>query len=322
MPQVEEHCEDFQEYILTSKDSVVKHWLKKGSSGWRLDVVDELPDFFVKTLRNEVKKQDPDAVIIGEVWEDASHKVAYDELREYFLGEELDSVMNYPLRSALIDYVSRNIDAKSFEKRIMSLKENYPAPAFYSLFNFLSSHDTERILTVLGGKNFATKDEQCASRLSFEEKELAKRKLKCIITLQMLLPGVPVIFYGDEAGLEGFRDPFCRRCFPWGQEDTEITDYYKKAIATRCESNAFSSGEFEPIYNFRQGFGFIRYDDKDSYIVLVNTGEFSTFRIDLARFGISAFSNKEDHFSYTSEDGIFYIDMPEYSVKVFKKHIH
>ncbi len=322
LPQVEENCKDFQNYILTDKDSVVKHWLKKGASGWRLDVVDELPDFFVKTLRNEVKKQDPDAVIIGEVWEDASHKVAYDELREYFLGEELDSVMNYPLRSALIDFVTGNIDAECFERRVMSLKENYPAPAFYSLFNFLSSHDTERILTVLGGKNFDNKDEQCISRLSYEEKERAKRKLKCIITLQMFLPGVPVIFYGDEAGLEGYRDPFCRRCFPWGFEDNDITDYYKKAISLRCESDAFSSGEFEPVYKFRQGFGFIRRSEKDCYIVLVNTGEASTFRIDVARFGVFALTNTEDKSIYTSQDGIYYVDMPEYSVKVFKKHIN
>lgn len=319
LPQVEENCIDFQNYILTDKDSVVKHWIKKGASGWRLDVVDELPDFFVKTLRTEVKKQDPDAVIIGEVWEDASHKVAYDELREYFLGEELDSVMNYPLRSALIDYIAGNIDAFAFERRIMSLKENYPAPAFYSLFNFLSSHDTERILTVLGGKNFSSKDEQCVSRLSLEEKALAKRKLKCIITLQMLLPGVPVIFYGDEAGLEGFRDPFCRRCFPWGYEDKEITDYYKKAIEIRCKSTAFSSGEFEPVYNYHQGFGFIRYDDNDSYIVLVNTGEFSNFRIDVARFGITKLENVDDNYNHIADDGIFYIDMPEYSVKILKK---
>ena len=98
--------------------------------------------------------------------------------------------------------------------------------------------------------------------------------------------------------------------------------YYKKAIATRCGSDAFSSGEFEPIYNYRQGFGFIRYNDKDSYIVLVNTGEFSTFRIDLARFGITELENVDDKCQNIANDGIFYIDMPEYSAKVFKKHIN
>lgn len=319
LPQVEEHCEDFQNYILTDKDSVVKHWLKKGASGWRLDVVDELPDFFVKTLRKEVKSQNPDAVIIGEVWEDASHKVAYDELREYFLGGELDSVMNYPLRNAMIDFVMTRIDAEGFCKRIMSLKENYPAPAFYGLFNFLSSHDTERILTVLGGKTYSNKDEECIAKLSGNEKEQAKARLKCMIMLQMLLPGVPVIFYGDEAGIEGYRDPFCRRCFPWGNEDSELLNHYKKAIAMRNESPAFSKGEFEPIYMYRQGFGFIRQDENDKYIVLVNTGELSTFRIDAARFGISEIKNYDDGCVTSANDGIFYIDMPEYSVKIFKK---
>lgn len=319
LPQVEEHCKEFQDYILTDKDSIVKHWLKKGASGWRLDVVDELPDFFVKILRREAKKQNPDAVIIGEVWEDASHKVAYDELREYFLGEELDSVMNYPLRSALIDFIMKNIDAEGFNKRIMSLKENYPTPAFYGLFNFLSSHDTERILTVLGGKNYSNKDEQCNAKLSGCEKERAKAKMMCMISLQMLLPGVPVIFYGDEAGIEGYRDPFCRRCFPWGNEDGELLAHYKKAIATRNESSAFTAGEFETIYKFCQGFGFIRYNDKDSYIVLVNTGEFTNFRIDVARFGITELKNTNDGYIQTAHDGIFYIDMPEYSVKVLKK---
>ena len=320
LPQVEEHCEEFQSYILTDKDSVVKHWLKKGATGWRLDVVDELPDFFVKTLRKEVKSQNPDAVIIGEVWEDASHKVAYDELREYFLGEELDSVMNYPLRSALIDFIMNNIDADGFNKRIMSLKENYPAPAFYGLFNFLSSHDTERILTVLGGKHYSNKDEECYARLSGYEKEQAKAKMKCMISLQMLLPGVPVIFYGDEAGIEGYRDPFCRRCFPWGNEDCELLEHYKKAIAIRNESPAFTSGEFEPIYAFQSGFGFIRYDGSDKFIVLVNTGDYSTFRVDVAKFGIKEIQNTEDGYNHIANDGIFYIDMPKYSVKIFKKY--
>jgi len=319
LPQVEEHCEDFQNYILNDKDSVVKHWLKKGASGWRLDVVDELPDFFVKTLRKEVKSQNPDAVIIGEVWEDASHKVAYDELREYFLGAELDSVMNYPLRNALIDFIMNYIDAKTFSRQIMSLKENYPAPAFYSLFNFLSSHDTERILTVLGGKHYSNKDEQCIARLTSDEKIIAKARLKCMVTLQMLLPGVPVIFYGDEAGLEGYRDPFCRRCFPWENEDEEITDWYKKAISLRNKSSVFISGEFEPIYKHENGFGFIRYNQEDSHVIFVNAGKHTTFRVDVARFGIFDIENEEGFEHYQSADGIYFIDMPEYSVKVFRK---
>jgi glycosidase len=151
-------------------------------------------------------------------------------------------------------------------------------------------------------------------------KEQAKAKMKCMISLQMLLPGVPVIFYGDEAGIEGYRDPFCRRCFPWGNEDGELMAHYKKAIATRNESSAFVGGEFETIYMYRNGFGFIRYDESDNYIVLANTGEFTNFRIDAARFGITELKNVESGFVHSSNDGIFYIDVPEYSVLVFKKN--
>ncbi len=248
LPQTEENSESYQNYILKDKDAVIKKWLKAGASGWRLDVVDELPDFFVKILRCEVKKQNPDAVIIGEVWEDASNKVAYDEQRQYFMGEELDSVMNYPLRNALIDFLNLNISAEDFDRRIMSLKENYPRPAFYATLNFLSSHDTERILTVMGGKSASTKYEESRERLAFEEMNNAVSKLICLISMQMLLPGVPTIFYGDEVGIEGYADPFCRKCYPWGNENTDIMEYYKKNIHLRNESNAFRLGEFETIY--------------------------------------------------------------------------
>ncbi len=319
LPQTEENSESYQQYILTGKNSVVKKWLADGASGWRLDVVDELPDFFVKILRQEVKKQNPDAVIIGEVWEDASNKVAYDEQRQYFMGEELDSVMNYPLRSAMIDFINKTASAKNFDERIMSLKENYPPPAFYATFNFLSSHDTERILTAMGGKTCMSRDEQAAAQLSFDERDSAVAKLKCLIAMQMFLPGVPVIFYGDEAGLEGYADPFCRKCFPWGYEDADLTEFYKKNILLRNENKVFHSGEFETVYMCENGYGFIRYDDDDSFIVLVNSGNPTTCRLDVARFGISVLKDSFGYEHYESGDGIFYVDMPENSVKVFRK---
>lgn len=317
LPQVEENSESFQNYILKDKDAVIKKWLKSGASGWRLDVVDELPDFFVKILRQEVKNTNPDAVIIGEVWEDASNKVAYGESRQYFMGKELDGVMNYPLRNALIDFVMGNIDADTLDRRIMSLKENYPKEAFYSCFNFLSSHDTKRILTVLGNKNCQSKDEQAEERLCGEELSIAIKKLKCLIYMQMLLPGVPVIFYGDEAGLEGYSDPFCRRCFPWGQENTDLTEFYRKSIKMRNESKAFTSGEFETVYKFERGFGFIRRYENESYIVLVNTGGSDRFRLDVARLGIDELVSIDGGDQHISPDGIFYLDMPEMSVKIF-----
>ncbi len=318
LPQVEEHSEDFQNYILKDKDAVVKKWLKSGASGWRLDVVDELPDFFVKILRREVKAQNPDAVIIGEVWEDASNKIAYDERRQYFMGAELDSVMNYPLRSALIDFVCGNIGAPELDSRLMSLKENYPRPAFYAAMNFLSSHDVERILTVMGGEKKTVKDEQSGARISWENKQTAIDRLKCIITMQLLLPGVPTIFYGDEAGVEGYADPFCRACFPWGHEDREILEYYKENIALRNGHDEFKNGEFETVYKVNNGYGFVRYTKHGSFVVLVNTGHEEVFRLDAARFGIFRLCGVFHNESYSSDDGIYYIKMPQNSVTVFE----
>lgn len=319
LPQIEENSEEYQNYILRGKDSVVKKWIKAGASGWRLDVVDELPDFFVKILREEVKKQNPDAVIIGEVWEDASNKVAYDEERQYFMGEELDSVMNYPLRNALIDFINRNCDAESFDKRIMSLKENYPRPAFYATLNFLSSHDTERILTVLGQKWETNRDLKAQEQLCGYEKDIAVAKLKCIISMQVLLPGVPTIFYGDEAGIEGYSDPFCRKCYPWGYENAEIMDCYKQNLHLRNSEEAFKSGEFETVYKYENGYGFIRYDDSGSFVVLVNSGDNTTFRLDIARYGINTMQGVFHQEEYSSDDGIYFVNMPARSVKIFKK---
>lgn len=318
LPQTEEASTDYQDYILRSSDAVVKKWIKSGAFGWRLDVVDELPDFFVKILREEVKRENPEAIIIGEVWEDASNKVAYDEQRQYFMGRELDSVMNYPLRNAMVDFALGNIDAGTFDRRIMSLKENYPREAFYAALNFLSTHDIPRILTVLGGYMPDNKDEMSEVRLSGWQRDRAVALLKCLIAMQVMLPGVPTIYYGDEAGLEGYADPFCRRCYPWGKEDYEIMDYYKKTIKLRNENESIKSGEFETVYKNGDCYAFIRYDDVSSFITIVNFGIGATVRIDAARFGIHCLNGVMRCEEYYSEDGIYYINMPEKSVKIFK----
>ena len=321
LPQVDEHSESYQDYILKNDDSVVKHWLKMGASGWRLDVVDELPDFFVKILRREVKKQNPDAVIIGEVWEDASNKISYGEEREYFLGEELDSVMNYPLRDALVMAVLGKISAEELDARLMSIKENYPKPAFYSLLNMLSSHDMERILTVMSGApDRHSVDKKWQAEYKIHDMEIAIKKTKQIVMLQMLLPGVPCIYYGDEAGLSGYGDPFCRNTYPWGEENQDMLAFYKNAIAIRKGSEAYVGGEFETVYKFDKCYAFIRYTKDDKRIVVANFNDNSKcVRIDLARYGINhliseIYSDEE----YYSDNGIYYIEIPENGVKVFK----
>jgi len=317
LPQVREDSESLREYLLTDENSIVKRWIKKGASGWRLDVVDELPDDFVKILRSAVKSENPDAVIIGEVWEDASNKVAYDKLREYFDGSELDSVMNYPLKNAMVDFALAKIDAVGFDRAIMSIKENYPKPAYYATLNFLSTHDTERILTVLSGKICDNKDEMATAILSFEERNRAKQLLKCLVAMQIMMPGVPTVFYGDEVGLEGYKDPFCRKCFPWGNEDTDIFEYYKKIIAVRNNGNEIKSGEFETIYKYKRCYGFIRYNDTAKTVVIINFGSDDKIRLDVARYGIKRLT-EEDGKENKSDNGIFYIDIGENTAIILK----
>ena len=315
LPQVNELSQSYQNYIVNSKNSIARKWLKNGAFGWRIDVADELPDSFVKLLRKAVKEENPDNVIIGEVWEDASNKVAYDTLREYLLGDELDSVMNYPLKNAMIDFALSKIDAQEFNRRIMSLKENYPRPAFYAALNFLSSHDTVRILTALGGKECQTKEECANTRLSEQEYEAAVKRLKCLVTMQFTFAGVPAVFYGDETGVEGYADPFCRSCYPWGNENTEILEHYRNAILLRNENDVLKNGEFESVYMYESCYGFIRFDNKHKIIILVNFGEDTKIRLDAARYGI--FSIHSDNENHSSKDGIFLVNIPKNTAKVF-----
>lgn len=315
LPQVNEKSESYQKYIVSGENSVVKSWLRKGAHGWRIDVADELPDCFIKLLRKTVKGENPENVIIGEVWEDASNKVAYDELREYFYGDELDSVMNYPLKNAMIDFAMLRISAADFNRRIMSLKENYPKPAFYATLNFLSSHDTVRILTALGGKECASKDECAVTKLAEDEYKTAVERLKCLVTMQFTMVGVPTIFYGDEAGVQGYADPFCRSCYPWGREDNDILEHYRYAIALRNNNEVLKKGDFESVYMYENCYAFIRFDERNKIVIAVNFGEDTDIRLDVARYGI--FSMRQGTEKHESEKGIFIINMPKNTAKVF-----
>ena len=331
LPQINEDDESFLEYLIRGENSIIKKWIRLGASGWRLDVADELPDSFIKELRRGVKEVDPEAVIIGEVWEDASNKIAYSSRREYFYGEELDSVMNYPLRNALIDASLCRIDAQEFDRRIMSIKENYPAPAYYSTLNITSTHDVERIVTLMGGvptRHEVSRDEQASFRLDGYTLKIARDRTKIAVGVIMTMPGVPCIFYGDELGVEGYGDPFCRSCFPWGNEEAvdpcfEMRSWVKDLIKLRKSSKALSIGEMDCIYSIGYTYGYIREYEGEKYVIIANFDSVARdIRIDTARHHIShivcEMSSSEGDGEHNSDDGIFFIKTAPRSVMIYK----
>lgn len=249
LPQVNENLPEYRNFIIRSDAAVVRKWLRLGAAGWRLDVADELPDSFIEELNEAVREECKDGVVIGEVWEDASNKVSYGARRRYLLGRELDGVMNYPFRDAVIAFVLGGSSAE-FTERMETLRENYPRGCFYSMMNALGTHDTPRILTVLG----ATQEEwdmpkalKSQSRLSPERYELAVSRLCVAAGILFAFPGSPTVYYGDEAGLEGFEDPFNRRGYPWDDENTRLLEWYGRLSRCRNESEALQSGEIHYV---------------------------------------------------------------------------
>lgn len=200
---------------------------------------------FYKTL----KEENPDAVLIGEVWEDASNKVSYSEQREYLCGYDIDSAMNYAERALMVDFVTGAKEARRMNDELTRLRENYPPENFYAMLNLISSHDIERILTVLqaaGGTDVATAE------------DTAKKRLKLLTTWQMTMPGAPCIYYGDEAGLTGGKDPDNRRTYPWGREDWDILGWTKALTRLRTAHDALQTGRFIPLYADGDVYAFAR----------------------------------------------------------------
>lgn len=273
LPNVEEENEGYKQLIL-GDGGVIEKWTSLGASGWRLDVADELPDSFIKSLRKKLKSVRSDSVLIGEVWEDASNKKSYGELREYLLGDELDSIMNYPFRDNFLSFLMEGIDAYELHRNIMSLYENYPREHFYSNMNLVGTHDSMRVINSLAHIEHSgelSDEEKRSHRLKWAQREEAIERLKLLVAIQMTFPGIPSIYYGDEVGLEGYEDPYNRRTYPWGSEDREIFDWYKKIIAIRNENQVFKSGDFKSLPLGEDIYCFIR-SGESMGITLINRG--------------------------------------------------
>lgn len=308
VPDLNKSNKDYRALVF-GKNGVVEKWQKLGADGWRLDVVDELPIDFVNLLIKKIKSVNKDALVIGEVWEDASTKVSYGELRPYLLGDQLDGTMNYPFMNAIIAYV-RDGDEKFFKDTVQSILENYPKETVYCLMNSLGTHDTVRIINALSDVRAHgwSKTHKLGYKLPDSEYEKAKKKLYLASVLQFTLPGIPSIFYGDEAGLQGFDDPINRRPYPWGSEDKEILDHYRKLGRIRRENRAVFSGGF----NMRDENGLVAYEragGDDEILIAVNAGEDDK----------TLFINKEYTSLYNNKEYKDVVDVPAGSFVILKK---
>ena len=277
LPEVNE-CDPSYLAFITGERGVVRRWIAAGAAGgFRLDVADELPDPFLTALYAAVKAERPDAMVLGEVWEDASNKCAYGRRRQYLLGGQMDSVMNYPFCRAVLEVV-RGGEASAFFNTVMDITEHYPPQVIRLLMNPIGTHDTVRALTALAGEPIGEHDRawQAAYRLSPDQRRRGLRLMRLAAALQYCLPGVPSLYYGDEAGMEGCRDPFNRGCFPWGAEDAGLTDWYRQLGGLRERCPALREGRFIPIEGRRGCLSFAREDAGSGLLCAVNATEEET----------------------------------------------
>ncbi|KRK81227.1 maltodextrin glucosidase [Companilactobacillus nodensis DSM 19682 = JCM 14932 = NBRC 107160] len=249
LPTVNKSNLDFQKFIYGGKDSVIDYWTSRGIDGWRLDVADELPDEFIMGIRQALDKY-PNKVLIGEVWEDASHKLAYGRRRHYLEGGMLQAVMNYPLRKLIIRVLTGDLKPSEWWLELMTLKENYPKTVFNYNFNNIGSHDTERILTMLHNNH---------------------DWLQQAFGLLFTMPGVPCLYYGDEAGLTGGKDPANRAYFPWDTADTVTQAKVKEWYQWRSEHSWINEADFAPFYLCDYGIGFVYWQNNKQVLVVLNT---------------------------------------------------
>lgn len=275
LPCVNELNEEYQRFIISGEDSVIAHWLRAGADGFRLDVADELPDEFIRALRARLKEIDPNSLLIGEVWEDASNKISYSKRRSYFTGGELDSVMNYPFKDAVLAYVTGRDSGMALRDTVMTVAENYPSQVLHLLMNMLSTHDTCRVLSLLSPSP-APEDKRTRAgfHMSAVDRGVAEERLRLAFFLQFVLPGMPCIFYGDEIGTEGYEDPFCRSFFQWDRvENNVLLDFVKRLSRMRLEQDVLKRGDISVKVDCQGRVWIERSLNGETLLAFANTGE-------------------------------------------------
>lgn len=244
MPRLNTANEQVQQFIL----SVMRYWIQRcGIDGWRLDVADELDTGCVQFLRRRLRAENPETLLLGETWGDATRMLC--------TGDQFDSVMNYLFRDAMVDYFAHgSISEQQLDHRLQHMLMKYPQESCLCLYNCLSSHDTARFLTEAGGEAW---------------------RLRLALAFQMLFPGSPALYYGEEIGMMGENDPGCRAGMAWDHPDGELLQWTKQLIAFRRSHEAIRTGGYRTLAcdNEKKLFAFERSNEKETVIVLFNTGD-------------------------------------------------
>ena len=269
LPRINPDIPSCREYFV-GKDGVIDKYSKLGIDGFRLDVVDELSDSFIRDIKRVMDSNNPTSILYGEVWEDGSNKIAYGKRKQYYLGRELDGVMNYPIRSGIIEYLTMKKTDK-LRYALTDVINNAPERVRNLQMNLIGSHDTIRILTALGGESPEGRSNEYlrGCRMSDVERGRAKRLLRMAYTVLATLPGIPSIYYGDEAGLEGYSDPFNRMPYPHGQEDFNLIEFYKRIGHIRRTESVYKKGDFKLLHLDRELLIFSRIGEDNSSILTV-----------------------------------------------------
>ena len=275
LPDVEETEPSYTAFI-QGGNGVLRTWLSAGASGWRLDVADELPDSFIRGIRRSIKDYDPDAVLIGEVWDNCATKYGPEGRRGYVNGDELDAPMNYQFREPTVEFLNGRMNAYRYAETQNALLEDYPRPFMDACLNLLGSHETERIRTALTGIPDArtlTRKQQLAHDPDAAALAHATKRLLLGYALMAVLPGVPHIYYGDEAGMTGMSDPLNRGTFPWGREKTSLTDQVRELMRLHNESDAVRNGSVRIGAIGKQTLCVIRKSERETLILLANAAD-------------------------------------------------
>ncbi len=249
MPKLNTANPEVRAFIL----EVMRYWIREtGIDGWRLDVADEVDGTVWTEARAALKEEFPDCLLLGETW-GAGQKM--------MLGNQMDSIMNYGFRDAVRDFIAlETMDAAGFDERLGRVYSAYPEPMRAGLYNPLDSHDTPRFLTLCG------KD---------------PGKMRMAVALQMLLPGAPAVYYGDEAGVDGENDPDCRKAYPWESRPWEgkLFSWYRELIRLRRARTALAKGDFWANLCEGRCYGFVRSDGPDTVYAVCNAGDAARVRL-------------------------------------------